>query len=81
MRFKKDITHGRVLVISGSVSTKTFCPPMCFLFVYSESYFYTFGRIDWVGWRLAHGEDGRKIPYFLCKVSAIARHFDFDSPI
>ena len=29
---------------------------------YSESCFYTFGRIDWVEWRLAHGEDGRGWP-------------------
>ena len=28
----------------------------------SESCFYTFCRVDWVGWRLARGEDGRDWP-------------------
>ena len=32
---------------------------MCILSISSESCFYTSGRIDWVGWRLARGEDGR----------------------
>ena len=41
--------YDRVLRISVNIATKAFCP-MCFLFVYSESCFYTFGRIDWVGW-------------------------------
>ena len=57
--FKTDITHDHVLGISVNISTKAFCPLMCVLFVCSESCFYTFGRIDWVGWRLARGEDGR----------------------
>ena len=55
---------------------------MCFLFECSESCFYTFGRIDWVGWRLTRGEDGRgwptrgpqEIPHFSGKISVIARH-------
>ena len=80
--FKTDITHIRVLGISVNIPTKAFCPPMCILFVFSKSCFYTFGRIDWVGWRLARGEDGRgwptgvpqEIPHFSCKMSAIARH-------
>ena len=80
--FKTDIIHDRVLGMSVNIPTKPFCPPMCFLFVCSESYFYTFGCIDWVGWRLAHGEDGRgwptrvpqEIPNFSCKMSAIVRH-------
>ena len=49
------------------IPTKAFCLLMCILFVCSESSFYTFGRIDWVGWRLARGEDGRgchRIPPF-----------------
>ena len=45
-----------------NIPTKAFCPPMCILFVYSESCFSTFGRIDLVGWRLACGEDGRGWP-------------------
>ena len=44
--FKTDITHGRVSV---NIPAKAFCPPMCFLYVCSESCFYTFGRIDWLG--------------------------------
>ena len=35
---------------------------MSFLFMHSESCFYTFGRLDWVGWRLVRGEDGRGWP-------------------
>ena len=42
-----------------NIPTKIFCLPLCILFVCSESCFYMFGRIDWVGWRLTHGEDGR----------------------
>ena len=43
--------------------TNTFCPLMCIPFVCSESCFYTLGHnIDWVGWRLARGEDGRGWP-------------------
>ena len=49
----------RLLGISVNIPIKAFCPPMCILFVCSKSCFYTFGRIDWVGWRLAHGEGGR----------------------
>ena len=64
-----------------NIPTKTFCPP-CFLCVCSESCFYTFGRIDWVGWRLARGEDGQgwstrvpqEIPHFWRKMSAMVRH-------
>ena len=41
-----------------------------------------FGLIDWIGWKLARGEDGQgwpmrvpqEIPHFSCKISAIARH-------
>ena len=61
---------------------------MCFLFsvLCSESCYCMSGRIDYVGWTfsrgLARGEDGRgwstrlpqEIPYFLCKISAVARH-------
>ena len=56
----RQISHMTVyyLGISVNVPTKAFCPLMCILIVYSESCFYTFGRIDWVGWRLARGEDG-----------------------
>ena len=49
--FKPDITHDRVVGISVNIPPKSLCPPMCILFVSSESCFYTFGRIDWVGWR------------------------------
>ena len=74
--FRTDITHGPVLGISVNIPTKAFCPRMCFLFVYSESCFYTFGCIDWVGWRLARGDDGRdwptrglqEISHFSCKI-------------
>ena len=55
---KTDITHDRVLGITVNIPTKAFCPLMWILFVCSENCFYTFGRIDWVGWRLAHGKDG-----------------------
>ena len=41
-----------------NIPTKAFCSQMCVLFVCSESCFYTFGRIAWVGWRLACREDG-----------------------
>ena len=45
----------------------------------SESCFYTF---DWVGWRLARGEDGwgrptrvpQEVSHFSCKMSVIAHH-------
>ena len=56
---KTDITHNWVLVLSVNIPTKAFCPPACILSLSSESCFSTFGRIDWVGWRLARGEDGR----------------------
>ena len=56
--YKTDITHRRVLGISVNIPAKTFYPPMCFLFVSGESCFHTFSCIDWVGWRLARGEDG-----------------------
>ena len=82
--FKTDIRHGRVFVlgISVNIPTKAFCPPMCVLFVLSESCFDTFGRIDWVGWRLARREDGwgwptrvpQEIPHFSCKMSTIVHH-------
>ena len=35
---------------------------MSFLFMHSEYCFSTFGRLDWVGWRLVRGEDGRGWP-------------------
>ena len=54
-----DMTHDRVLGISVNISSKTFCHLMCILFVFSESCFYTFDRIHWVGWRLSRVEDGR----------------------
>ena len=57
-----DITPDHVLGISVNISTKAFCPPMCILFICRESCFYTFGCIDWVGWRLARGEVGRGWP-------------------
>ena len=38
---------------------------MCILFVCSDSCFYTFGRIDWVGWRLARGDDQQSILVFI----------------
>ena len=61
-----------VLGISVNIPAKTFCPAMCILFVCSKSCFSTFGRLDWAGWRLARGEDGRgwstrvpqEIPHF-----------------
>ena len=73
------LTHDCVLGISVNIPTKVFYPLMCFLFVYSESCFYTFGRIDWVGWRWARGDDGRgwstrgpqEIPHFSYKISVI----------
>ena len=37
--FETDITHDRVLGISVNIPTKVFCPPMCILFVCSESFF------------------------------------------
>ena len=48
--FKTDITHDRVLGISGNIPTKASCPPMFILFVCSESCLYTFSCIDWVAW-------------------------------
>ena len=76
--FKTDITHDRVLGISVNFPTKAFCPPICFAFVFSESCFYIFGGIDWVGWRLAR-EDGwgwptrvpQEIPNLSCKINVI----------
>ena len=52
-----DITRDHLLGTSVNVPIKAFCPPMCILFVCSESCFSTVGRIDWVGWRLARGEN------------------------
>ena len=52
----------KVFGISVNISIKAFCPPMCFLFLCGESCFYTSCRTDWVGWRLARGEDGRGWP-------------------
>ena len=80
--FETDITHDRVFGTSVNIPTKAFCPPMCVLFVCSESCFHAFGRIDCVGWRLTCGEDGRgwptgvpqEIPHFSCKKSVIVRH-------
>ena len=60
--FKTDITHDRGKGISVYIPTKAFCPPMSILFVCSESCFHTFGRIAWVRWRIARGEDGRGWP-------------------
>ena len=60
--FKRNITRDHVLGISVTIPTEVFCPLMCSLFVCSESCFYTFGRIDWVGWRLVRGEDGTGWP-------------------
>ena len=67
--FKTDITHDRILGASVNIPTKVFC-------------FYTFGRIDWVGWRLTRREDGRGWPrggsqeyhHFSGKMSAKLRH-------
>ena len=36
-------------------------PPMCILFVCSESCLYRFVCIDWVGWRLACGIWGNNV--------------------
>ena len=65
-------THDRVLRTSVNyIHTKVFCPLMCFLFVCSVSCFNTFGRIDWVGWRLTRGDVGQatrvtqEIPQYL----------------
>ena len=77
-----DRYHTRVSGISVNIPTKAFCPPICFLSVCSQSCFYTFSCIDWVGWRLARGEDGwgwptrvpQEIPYFSYKMSAKALH-------
>ena len=51
------ITHDRVLGVSVGISvnipTKTFCPPMCFLFIFHEVKVicvYVWSYIDWVGW-------------------------------
>ena len=52
----RDITHNRILGISITILSSDVYS------VQSESCFYTFGRIDWFGWRLAHGEDGRGWP-------------------
>ena len=41
----EDDTHDRVLGISVNIPTQAFCPPMCILFIFSESCFYTFGRM------------------------------------
>ena len=54
----RQISHMTVyLGISVNIPTKAFSPHMCILFVCSESCFSTFGRVDWVGWRLTRGED------------------------
>ena len=74
-------SQDRVLWISVNIPTKAFCPPMCFLFVFSESCFYTVDRIEF-GWRLVRGEDGRgwptrgppEIPHFSCKMTVLVRH-------
>ena len=42
----RQISHNWVLGISVNIPTKAFCPPVCILFLSSESGFYTFGRID-----------------------------------
>ena len=39
--FKTNIIHDRVSGISGNIPTNAFCPPICILFVCSESCFYT----------------------------------------
>ena len=59
MGFKADIADDRVLEVSVNIPTKAFCPPMCILFVCNESCVDTFGRIDWVGWRLDVEKMGR----------------------
>ena len=62
--FKADIKHDCVLGISVNIPTKvlnTILDRILFL-LFCPSCFYTFGRIDWVGWRLARGEDGRGWP-------------------
>ena len=79
---KTDITHDRVVGISVNMPTKPFCPLTCFLFVCSESCFYTCGRIDWVGWRLARGKDGwgwstrgpQEIPHYSYKMRATSQN-------
>ena len=49
----KPITHDHVFGTSvNNPTTAALCPPMWILVVCSESCFYTFGRIYWVGWRL-----------------------------
>ena len=63
--------------------------PMCFLCVCNESCFYTFGRIDWVGWRLTLGEDGwgwstrgpQEITHMSCKTAIDSSPFDHHSNI
>ena len=76
------------LYISGNIPTKAVCPLMRFLFEYSENCSYPFGRMDRVGWRLAHGEDGRgwstlsqEVPHCSCKMSVRVHHLITSQPL
>ena len=48
--YKTDTAHDRVLGMSVNIPATAFCPPMCILFLCSESYFYIFGTIEVLGW-------------------------------
>ena len=57
--FKTDITQGRTLLrISVNNKQSMLSSDVDSLFVCSESCFCTFGRIDWVGWRLVEKMGG-----------------------
>ena len=56
----RQISHRTVYKgYTVNIPPKAFCHPMCFLFVSSESCFYTLGRMAWVGLTIARGEDGQ----------------------
>ena len=61
--FKTYITHHRVLRISVNIPTKAFYPPMCILFVCSESCFYISTRRRWAG--LAYKSDTGDPPFLV----------------
>ena len=78
--FKADIRYDRVLGISVNIPAKAFCPAMYFLSVCNKGWFYTFGRIDWVGLTTARGaglqECQREFPISRAKWVGYSSPFD-----